>query len=481
MIRSRISLPPLTRSFASAPGYPHSRGATRPIDLLRRHRNLALGAAAGALLICSLPLLGHLLYVIALLALAAGAAVAWRSPAVPLALSAIPPLVDGVFGKDPLPSGGFTLLFSAWISLAVLAAFLRRRTDPVPQLALFSLPVFASVALLGVMLLRLGVSPDQAYGSTKLQLYAADVLIVLVGAIFVGSRRGALRLFVITLLVTDATGSLLFVIKLVTGSAHAAFNGRFSLAAAEYPIDMGRASADGLLLAIYLLISSVTRRGRLLAAVAFPVVAITLAAAGSRGPVVSFVVGLVTLVMLTATTARGRRRLALVAGIFVIAALVVPLAVPSSTLARALGVIIGSASGLSSNGRSALWSLTLGVISHHIWIGIGTGGGATLVPGLLYPHNILLEVTAELGLIGLVLLVAALGGFITALTRCWQRTIGADRLLSALLIAMFTCEMVNAQFSDPIQGNGSIWLWGGLAVGWATRLASDTHRRRALA
>jgi hypothetical protein len=51
-------------------------------------------------------------------------------------------------------------------------------------------------------------------------------------------------------------------------------------------------------------------------------------------------------------------------------------------------------------------------------------------------------------------------------------TRGSERLLSALIISMFVCELVNAQFSDPIQGNGSVWLWGGIAVGMSARLAA---------
>ncbi len=110
--------------------------------------------------------------------------------------------------------------------------------------------------------------------------------------------------------------------------------------------------------------------------------------------------------------------------------------------------------------------------SHHLWLGLGTGGGATLIQGLLYPHNLLLEVATELGLVGVVALALALGGFIQALGRCWRLAAGPERLVAALLVSMFLTAFVNAQFSDPIQGNGSVWLWGGLAVGMSARLAA---------
>ncbi|HEX3975028.1 MAG TPA: O-antigen ligase family protein [Solirubrobacteraceae bacterium] len=461
-------------STAPARGPVRSRLGGRPPDLsaIRSHPDVVFYGAGLILVLAMLPLLRSPLLCVALVAVLIGGLIAWRSPAIPLALVGVPTLIDAVAGSNPLPSGGFTLLFSAWITVAVAFAFSRSgRTLPLPAM-LFSVPVLASVALLGLMLIRLGISPDQAYGSVKTQLYAADVLIILAGALLVGTRPGLVHVFVLVLLATDSAGALVFVYDLATGAAHTAFNGRFTIAASEYPIDMGRASAEGLLLAVYTMISAERRSIRLAAMAITPVLAIALAGAGSRGPVVAFAFGLLTLLGLSATHRRFRRRLLAVGAVLLLAIVAVPLAVPSSTIARALSTIIGSASGLSSNGRSELWAIALGTFSHHLWLGIGTGGGATLVQGLLYPHNLLLEVSTELGLVGLVALLCVLGGFIRALGRCWRMTEGRLRLLTALLIAMFLTALVNAQFSDPIQGNGSVWLWGGIAVGMAARLES---------
>ncbi len=468
---SNISAPVST---APARGPARLRLGGRPPNLsaIRSHPDVAFYGAGVILVLAMLPLLRSPLLCVALVAVLIGGLIAWRSPAVPLALVGVPTLIDAIAGSNPLPSGGFTLLFSAWITVAIAFAFSRSgRALPLPVM-LFSLPVLASVTLLGLMLIRLGISPDQAYGSVKTQLYAADVLIILAGAVLVGTRPGLVTVFVLVLLATDSAGALVFVYDLAVGAAHTAFNGRFTIAASEYPIDMGRASAEGLLLAIYTMISAERRSIRLAAMALTPVLAIALAGAGSRGPVVAFAFGLLTLLGLSAANRRFRRRLLGVGAVLLLAIVAVPLAVPSSTIARALSTIIGSASGLSSNGRSEVWTIALATFSHHLWLGIGTGGGATLVQGLLYPHNLLLEVSTELGLVGLVALLCVLGGFIQALGRCWRMSEGRERLLSALLIAMFLTALINAQFSDPIQSNGSVWLWGGIAVGMAARLAS---------
>src|SRR5205807_1750029 len=128
-------------------------------------------------------------------------------------------------------------------------------------------------------------------------------------------------------------------------------------------------------------------------------------AAGSRGPMLAFVFGLGVLLALTAVDRRARRRLASVAALFLLAAIIVPLVLPGSAIGRSLSVIIGSASGLSSNGRSDIWAVAITTFSHHLVLGLGTGGFASLLGGLNYPHNIFLEMASELGLLGLIALL----------------------------------------------------------------------------
>jgi hypothetical protein len=64
--------------------------------------------------------------------------------------------------------------------------------------------------------------------------------------------------------------------------------------------------------------------------------------------------------------------------------------------------------------------------------------------------------------------------------RCWRLSTGSDRLVASMLIALFLTALVNACFSEAIQGNGEVWLWGGIAIGMHTRLtqpASPPRRR----
>ncbi len=400
---------------------------------------------------------------------------AWRSVAYPLALVGIPAIVTAIAGSNPLPKGGVTFLLAAWIGLAIVFVIMRGE-HRLPGRLLLSAPVALSLLLLGLMILRLGQSPGEEYGSMKTQLFVADNLVLFVGALFVGARRQDLRLFLLLVLVVSAGGALLLLFELVSGSAQASVGERFSLGAQEYPIYLARSSADGLMIAIYVILVSRNPKLRLLALGVLPMLFAAMIAAGSRGPVLAFLFGLVILVALSATGARARRRLAQVVAGLLIATILVPVIIPGSAAGRALSAIVGGASGLSSNGRTQLWSQAFTLFGQHPLFGIGTGGFSGLNVES-YPHNILLEVAAELGLIGLVVLVGFLVTSLTRLISTWRVAWREEKLDAAVLIALFLTALVNAFFSGAIQDNHEIWLWAGLGIGMSTRM---TRMRQAI-
>ena len=405
---------------------------------------------------------------------------AWKSVAYPLAAAGVPPLVDAIVGSNPLPKGGFTFLFAAWITLAVFFSIMRGKTG-VPSRALMSVPVVLSFVLLGLMLLRLGPSSAEAYGSVKVQLFVADTLIVLVGAVFVGSSRADLEKFLMATLAILAGGALLLLFNLVSGGAHTVVADRFSLAAQEYPIYLARDSADGLLVAIYAILAATRPQVRAWAVAVSPALVVALIAAGSRGPIVAFAFGLVTLIGLAAASGRTRTRLLIVAGALLVAMILVPLVVPGSSIGRSLSAVLGSSAGLSSNGRSDLWSQAFTAFNLHPLLGVGWGGFAALNPSELYPHNILLEVSTELGIVGAAVVVGIVGGGARTLISIWRSTRGTEKLQAALLISLLLTAFVNALFSGAIQDNAHVWLWAGLGLGMSARLVGLPRRTPPLA
>jgi hypothetical protein len=50
-------------------------------------------------------------------------------------------------------------------------------------------------------------------------------------------------------------------------------------------------------------------------------------------------------------------------------------------------------------------------------------------------------------------------------------------MTATILVALFVNALVNANFSDPIQGNPDVWIWGGLAVGMSAAIAARRGAR----
>jgi O-antigen ligase len=409
------------------------------------------------------PLLTKPVVVVGLFLALVALALAWKSIAFPIGLAGIPTVIDAFAGSNPLPKGATTFLLAAWIGIA--AVMLVMRGEGIAGVrGLVSLPVAMAFALLALMMLRLGASGDQSYGMQKIELYFADSVVLLVGAVFLGANRRAFRLSLLLMLGVAAAEAVYLIGEILSGGS-ATFADRFAVSAQEGPILLGRDSATGALIAMFVVLAWPRGRVRTGAIVALPLCLISLLAAGSRGPVVAFVVGLVTLLSLVAADSQVRQRLALLIGALVGAAILVPLIVPGSAIGRSLSTILGSASGLSSNGRSALWTGAYATLSHHVLLGIGTGGFGSLNLGYPYPHNILLEVGLELGVLGLLALVVMVASIGIRLARLWRATSLNERLESSLLIALLASALVNAFFSGALPDNRDIWRWGGIAIG----------------
>jgi O-antigen ligase len=183
-----------------------------------------------------------------------------------------------------------------------------------------------------------------------------------------------------------------------------------------------------------------------------PVAVYVALSTGSRGALVAlFVVGGLILVSLL----RDRRRLmaalfALLAltviGSFVVAELVV---LPRAALDRY--TLLGIFSGDAVQSEAARWSVydnALAAFADAPLLGIGIGNFAVFEPVLRYPHNLVLQFAAELGMVGLVALGAVLW---TALSR---RSDGypwaAVRWLALFLV-------VGAMFSGDAVENRMMW------------------------
>jgi O-antigen ligase len=190
---------------------------------------------------------------------------------------------------------------------------------------------------------------------------------------------------------------------------------------------------------------------------------------GSRGPTVAFVMSLVVVTALSAS--RNPRYLVAVLVVAAVGVAAFPLiSLPETARQRLQKTATQPVLVLSDDVRSELYKQAISITNAHPVRGIGTGGYSVFSAVLahqviLYPHNVFLELSSELGLIVPMFLIASLiGGFALILRRASITASLRDRQLVLVVLGLLLVNLLGAQFSGDINDNRSMWL--SLAIVW---------------
>lgn len=425
-------------------------------------RSVALGALALIAPVAFIPLLMNPRLAIGAAAAAAFTFLLWCSPAVALGLAHAGDLAPIAGGEAA--TGSVTIELLALL-LAGSAFAIIRRPRELPDRLLFYAPLLFSFALLAVMVVRLADSPGGEYGSRKVQFFLIVNIALLAAGIVVGTRRRDVELS-LALMAGVAAIAALVVAGQIMGGVQPNFEGRYAISNEHYdPIALGRLAGSGLLITLFMVVATRSRY-RLVALGALPFITIALLASGGRGAVLGVVAGLAVLLGVPAILTV--RRWKILTGILV-SGILATLFVPGAALDRAVSVLSGSSQGRDSGGRTDLWSQAWNAFANHPVDGIGTGGFISLNPAERYPHNFVLEVAAELGALGLVPLLLALGTGVFVLVSSMRRAAPGERGLLTLIAALLACAFVNATLSTDITADYDVWLFLGLGAGLAWR------------
>ncbi|MHB8926885.1 MAG: O-antigen ligase family protein [Bacillota bacterium] len=139
---------------------------------------------------------------------------------------------------------------------------------------------------------------------------------------------------------------------------------------------------------------------------------------------------------------------------------------PPQQIARLLGVFSGDA---SVEARSEHWATALQAFADHPMVGLGVGGYSTYSTGLdmrWFPHNIILEALAELGIVGTLLLLLLLATFSAYVRDLLHYYRSKDRLDQHVMIEVFVVASIlaflQAMVTDDLADNRWLWLMMGL-------------------
>ena len=320
----------------------------------------------------------------------------------------------------------------------------------------------APLAVIGIALVAsLAWTPSPAYGAEKAWKFVTLTLLATVAPLFlVEDERDLRRYFWWTV----AMAALVAAVALAGPRAS---DGRLTIGIEGNTIGIGHLLCTG---AIILLLGALTDLlpapiWALAGSVALVGVS---AGVGSRGPLLSFVVALAATGVIW--LARVPRKVLPVLLVVVAGAALVPfLSLPESSGQRLGAAVANPVGALEADPRYTSFGQAVQIIEQHPLFGIGAGGfqsvGVLESPPEDYPHNMVLEVWAELGFAVLVVLLASIVVLLSRLwTAAWRLppSSPACRLLY-LLIGVFAFNLFEAMLTGDLNENRTFWGVFGLA------------------
>jgi hypothetical protein len=470
------------RSLPQLPGYSGQD---------RRKRVLAVAAVVGAALVAVV--LGALAAYSPVIALGAAMAIAYVVLVVrdfQVALALWVPLIffEGLAGMQDLPEATGALLVLGWLGTLVRSwtssGELGERIPGPVVVSLAALVLWATASLMWAEV------PDAAL-SVLIRLYLVVLFFVML-VNSVGSRR--VLIWILGAFVLGAAISVVYGVATglndtgdaVADTATVAKGGRLQGGVGD-PNFLAAALISGAAMAGAIAMGKRARPGlRALLLLAGVILPIGVLSTGSRGRILAAVCA----ILLTLFILRGyRRRVLTLLVLGIVAVSVYAVVSPVAPLDRFTEIEGGS-------GREDLWTVGWRMTVDHSEVGVGLGNFTeraheyTREPGALTRvnyiteigqevHNLYLEMTTELGVIGLVLLLA----FVVACLRCtWQaerrfRRLGDRRMVTfARLLIIAQVSMLAADFFLSAFVDKRLWVilaLGPILANIATREAAS--------
>jgi O-antigen ligase len=320
------------------------------------------------------------------------------------------------------------------------------------------------------------VSPD--YGFRKILRFNTFAVTMFISPLLIikspADSKRLLSYFYFLLVIIIGIMLLQFVYFLKWGdfAIVLAYWNRISIPGAN-PIQVSRFLAIGAAMMIALLIRNKPSQSLHYFAILF-VILLSIILSGSRGPLVSIIIGSIVYAILYERKHSSR---IFGYGILAIGTIItLLLLLPESLTQRFFDISQGSVI-MTQQGvrristiatRFEFWSMSLQAWFSSItsfFIGLGAGSFSSLFiwrDWRWYPHNLIFEIIAELGLIGLVIGVLFIIKSYQIINKGIQRGSFTDH--SALWVAGTVVMFIAAQFSGDINDNRILWMFIGISI-----------------
>jgi O-antigen ligase len=316
------------------------------------------------------------------------------------------------------------------------------------------------VAISALLVVSLSWTPSPGYGGEKAVKFVTLTLLATLAPFFlVQNERDVRRYFSWTVVLAMVTA----VFTIINPPAD---DGRLTIGSEGNTIGISHVLCTAaLILLVGALTDLIVRRGWAVAG-AIGLVAVA-AAIGSRGPLLSLAFAL--LATGAVWLARVPRKLAPVLVAVVAAAAALPfISLPQDSSQRLARAVRDPVTSFRTDPRYDTFSEAVTLIEHHPLVGVGTGGfqsvGTLAVPPEDYPHNMVLEVWAELGLLPLAILLASVVTLLAGLWRgAWRHAHDASGRLLYVLIGFLLFNLFETLLTGDLNENRAFWGVFGLA------------------
>lgn len=375
----------------------------------------------------------------------------------------------GFLKADPRLSGlaglfDLTLALGAVLAVTLAYRLIVRRERIAWSHEMGLVLVFASVILIGLV-----YTPATSYGTDKAFRFVALTMLAFFTPLVVIRSSRSIWLFFL--------GWLGFAAWLTVGALGQLGTDQRLAGLSGTAIGMGRTIGVAILI---LLFAVLMRRGARLwhmpAIAAIALMMLALIGSGSRGPLLVLVAAVALTLGFGMTQPGHRVRSLMIVG--VISAVVLSVfasgLVPAASRQRFDQLLNETEVDTSAQARLMVMEVAWRLFTTYPVTGRGTGSVSAFGAGQEqeYPHNILLELAAENGLIGVGLYLTVVGTVLWRLFANLSRQTDRQSLYMTLL-AMLLYTFLNAMVSGDLSDNRDMWLFAGVAIA-ATRIERET-------
>lgn len=319
-------------------------------------------------------------------------------------------------------------------------------------------PIGIYILLAMFILLSLFYSSSHLYGLDKAVRFISFTAWAFIGPFFIFKNKRDIEKFIFYSILISVIMSC-YAVKDLKSSLGNAYIGFVSVNGSNY-LSLGRVSAMGILLILlFYIISNKNLMIKIMAFIGIILNLVSLFASGSRMPLVALVC---MLVYIAISSIKIKKKIYIRKGFNLFFIVILLSVCVLGTLAKA-GVfdtmiyrfqvlLTDSGGGESAEGRTDRYDFAFKLFAENPIVGEGIGGfgynyNDTDARG--YPHNIFLEIIAELGLVGLVL-------FLLLIFRCiapyFYRS-GKDDSFSYSIFIVFLFYFLNANISGDLNDN----------------------------